>query len=81
MVRGDHSGASRGRERFPDADNGPCPGGAGALNDVRAVGIERRIGEMRVAIDEKTHQKARTAVMTAVLQFTMAGLPIGTLSG
>ena len=55
MVGGDCSRASRRLERFPDADDSPCPGGAGALNDIRAIGVERRIGEMRMTVDEETH--------------------------
>src|SRR6478672_11696444 len=81
MVGGDHLGASRGLERLPDADDSLCPGGAGALNDFRAIGVERWIGEMRMTVNEETHQKARTAVLTAVLQCKAVVLSAVTVSG
>src|SRR5450759_4181030 len=55
MRRGDERRASCRRERLSDADDGrrarlPRPG-----DDLLAVGIERRIGEVRVAVDEGRH--------------------------
>ena len=55
MRRGDARGASRGVERFADADERRAPVCAGALDDRVAIGVERRVGEMGVAVDELRH--------------------------
>ncbi len=55
VARRDTGGAVRGVDRLADADDGTRTGLAGALNRGVSIVVERRIGEMRVAVDEGGH--------------------------
>jgi hypothetical protein len=53
MARGDLARPAGGVERFTDANDTDRPGLPGAVDDLIAVGVERRIREVRVAIEER----------------------------
>jgi hypothetical protein len=62
--RTDRSRPRRGVERFSDADDRADARQPGALDHRRAVVVERRVGEMRVAVDEEgrgKRERGRTA--------------------
>ena len=62
VASGELTGATRRIERFPDADERHRAGRARALDDVLPIVVERRIGEMDVAVDvahESTNRRAR----------------------
>ena len=55
MLSGDLPRARGGGQRLSDADNGASTGGSSTHNYIFAIGIEGRIGEMRVTVDEVNH--------------------------
>ena len=81
VIAGEIAGALGGGEGFANADESARAGGPCARNDLVAVAVECRIGEMSVAVDEISHQKVKTAVETAVPHFHRRIARVLTLSG